>query len=79
MKLLGIMIRRRNRTNKKLLDKEIITLHSKLKKNDKITTHYTPKLHIYEFSLGLTKPPKQFQIDLIYKPLIRDMGYREER
>ena len=28
------MIRRRNRTNKKLLDKEIITLHSKLKKND---------------------------------------------
>ena len=34
----------------------------------------TPKLHIYEFSLGLTKPPKQFQIDLIYKPLIQDMG-----
>jgi len=41
MKLLGIMIRRRNRTNKKLLDKEIITLHSKLKKRDTITTHYT--------------------------------------
>ena len=35
------MIRRRERTNKKILDKEIITLHSKLKKNDKITTHYT--------------------------------------
>ena len=35
------MIRRRNRTNKKLLDKEIITLHSKLKKKDTITTHYT--------------------------------------
>ena len=41
MKLIGIMIRRRNRTNKKLLDKEIITLHSKLKKGDTITTHYT--------------------------------------
>ena len=36
MKSVGIMIRRRNRTNKKLLDKEIITLHSKLKKNDTI-------------------------------------------
>ena len=41
MKSVGIMIRRRNRTNKKLLDKEIITLHSKLKKNDTIITHYT--------------------------------------
>ena len=41
MKLLGIMIRRRKRTNKKILDKEIITLHSKLKKNDTIITHYT--------------------------------------
>ena len=39
----------------------------------------TPKLHIYEFSLELTKPPKQFQIALIYKPLIQDMGCREER
>ena len=38
-----------------------------------------PKLHIYEFSLELTKPPKQFQIALIYKPLIQDMGCREER
>ena len=41
MNSIGIMIRRRNRTNKKLLDKEIITLHSKLKKRDTITTHYT--------------------------------------
>ena len=41
MNSIGIMIRRRNRTNKKLLDKEIITLHSKLKKKDTITTHYT--------------------------------------
>jgi len=41
MNSIGIMIRRRNRTNKKLLNKEIITLHSKLKKGDTITTHYT--------------------------------------
>ena len=41
MKSIGVMIRRRSRTNKKLLDKEIITLHSKLKKKDTITTHYT--------------------------------------
>jgi hypothetical protein len=41
MKSIGIMIRRRKRTNKKILDKEIITLHSKLKKNDTIITHFT--------------------------------------
>ena len=41
MKTLGIMIRRRSRTNKKLLNKEITTLHSKLKKKDEIITHYT--------------------------------------
>ena len=41
MKSVGIMIRRRNRTNKKILDKEITTLHSKLKKRDTIITHYT--------------------------------------
>ena len=40
-KSVGIMIRRNNRTNKKLLNKEIITLHSKLKKNDDIITHYS--------------------------------------
>ena len=32
------MIRRRSRTNKKLLDKQILTLHKKLKKNDEIIT-----------------------------------------
>ncbi len=41
MKSVGVLIRRKERTNKKLLDKEIITLHSKLKKGDTITTHYT--------------------------------------
>ena len=41
MKLLGIMIRRRKRTNKKILDKEITTLHSKLKKRDTVITHYS--------------------------------------
>lgn len=35
------MIRRRSRTNKKLLDKQILTLHKKLKKNDDIITHYS--------------------------------------
>ena len=40
-KSLGVMIRRKDRTNKKLLNKEIITLHSKLKKNDDIITHYS--------------------------------------
>jgi len=41
MKSIGIMIRRRSRTNKKLLDKQILTLHKKLKKNDNIITHYS--------------------------------------
>lgn len=41
MKSIGIMIRRRSRTNKKLLDKQILTLHKKLKKNDDIITHYS--------------------------------------
>ena len=41
MKTIGIMIRRKDRTNKKLLNKEISTLHSKLKKNDDIITHFS--------------------------------------
>lgn len=41
MKTIGVMIRRRSRTNKKLLDKQILTLHKKLKKNDNIITHYS--------------------------------------
>lgn len=41
MKTIGIMIRRKYRTNKKLLDKEVFTLHRKLKKKDTITTHYS--------------------------------------
>ena len=35
------MIRRRKRTNKKILDKEILTLHRKLKKRDTVITHFT--------------------------------------
>lgn len=35
------MIRRKNRTNKKLLDKEILTLHKKLKKKDSVTTYFS--------------------------------------
>jgi len=41
MKSVGIMIRRRKRTNKKILDKEILTLHRKLKKRDTVITHFT--------------------------------------
>ena len=41
MKSIGIMIRRRKRTNKKILDKEILTLHRKLKKRDTVITHFT--------------------------------------
>ena len=41
MKSIGIMIRRKKRINKKLLNKEIITLHRKLKKNDDIITHFS--------------------------------------
>ena len=41
MKSIGIMIRRRKRTNKKILDKEILTLHRKLKKRDTVITHYS--------------------------------------
>jgi hypothetical protein len=41
MKEIGIMIRRKKRTNKKLLEKEVLTLHRKLKKNDDIITHFT--------------------------------------
>ena len=41
MKTIGIMIRRRSRTNKKLLYKEITTLHRKIKKNDEVITHFT--------------------------------------
>ena len=40
MKSIGIMIRRRKRTNKKILDKEVKTLHRKIKKNDDIITHF---------------------------------------
>tara|TARA_B100000780_G_C21011413_1_gene405019 strand:- start:65 stop:250 length:186 start_codon:yes stop_codon:yes gene_type:complete len=39
MKSVGIMIRKK--TNNIILDNEIITLHSKLKKNDTVVTHYT--------------------------------------
>jgi hypothetical protein len=55
MNSIGIMIRRRNRTNKKLLDKEIITLHSKLKKKDT----YNHPLHHRErlFKGKLPYPP----------------------
>lgn len=41
MKSVGVLIRRKERTNKKRLNKEIITLHSKLKKNDNIITHFS--------------------------------------
>ena len=41
MKSVGVLIRRKIRTNKKLLNKEITTLHSKLKKNDDIITHFS--------------------------------------
>ncbi len=48
MKSVGIMIRRRNRTNKKILDKEITTLHSKLKKKDTYPTLPSMKDDLYE-------------------------------
>ena len=41
MKSLCLLIRMKERTNKKRLNKEIITLHSKLKKNDNIITHFS--------------------------------------
>ena len=41
MKSVSVLIRRKERTNKKRLNKEIITLHSKLKKNDNIITHFS--------------------------------------
>ena len=37
---LCLMIRRKYRTNKRLLEKEVFTLHSKLKKKDTITTKF---------------------------------------
>ena len=37
---LCLMIRRKNRTNKRLLEKEVFTLHSKLKKKDKVYTKF---------------------------------------
>ena len=40
MKLLGIMIRRKKRTNQKQLNKEILNLHRKIKKKDSIITYY---------------------------------------
>ena len=41
MKTLGVMIRRKNRTSRKLLNKEILTLHRRLKKKDELITHYS--------------------------------------
>ena len=41
MKSLVVLIRRKIRTNKKLLNKEITILHTKLKKNDDTTTHFS--------------------------------------
>jgi UPF0288 family protein (methanogenesis marker protein 3) len=49
MKTIGVMIRRRSKTNKKLLNKEITTLHRKLKKNDEVITYFTTEK---DFSKG---------------------------
>jgi len=38
-----------------------------------------PKAPYLRVFLGTNKTPKQFQIALMYKPLIQDMGFREER
>ena len=40
-KQIGVMIRRRERTNPKRLEKEIKTLHKKISKNDDIRTYHS--------------------------------------
>ena len=51
------MIRRRSRTNKKLLDKQILTLHKKLKKNDNIITHYSTEKDYLKGNYHSNLPP----------------------